>query len=152
MTSITTATSFWGLSSRNSCQIPALLNSVGIVKCLFWRQQKAWDCGVVVLALAMTCRRQEIREALQPYAQVNESGLRAGSVRFRMRGDSGGRSNPYIANVTRKRWWGRPDEGEIDLLRTEEDKESFWKMQEIASYLTWSLALQMLRIIFLFAC
>ena len=57
-----------------------------------------------------------------------------------MRGTTGERSNPYIADVTRKRWWGRPDKGETDLLRTEEDTESLWKMQEVASYLTWSLA------------
>lgn len=35
MMSIPTDTSFWGLSRRSSCQIPALLNSVGIVKCPF---------------------------------------------------------------------------------------------------------------------
>lgn len=36
-----TDTSFWGLSRRSSCQIPALLNLVGIVKCPFLETAKS---------------------------------------------------------------------------------------------------------------
>lgn len=71
-------------------------------------------------------------------------------VRSRMRVNSGGRSHLSIANVTRKRWWvGQTKE---NRFRTEDDKESFWKMGEISSYLTWSLTLQRLGITFLSAC
>jgi len=52
MMSIATDTSFWGLR-RSGYQIPAVLNSVGIVKCPFLGTAKTWDCGAVMLALTI---------------------------------------------------------------------------------------------------